>query len=717
MKKNVVNVLVLLGVFLLCVAFSLILFFAGNNAFKDTPVRKKDSGSSSVNTVSILDISGVMKMTAVNYLPDKFAGLSETVTDENDGKELARRGTYRFCIDTLAMDEWTQSESLNCFLKPDGNWHLTMYIPPVFAACSVFVQHENKEYVGAIGGYNIDYYLNYSAPSEFDGSVFHQTATKPMFLDIPISSDGKYSKECKVTIHYEADNENFVGLFGPVLIGEDSAVRGAVAQNRAILLGGAVVGAGTLLIFLLICILKRSFSFIPQLLFAVGIFSAMFSTYALFGSTAFPYLMLGIRRFSAGFLLFAAALYLPKKVAKVPVLYPISGLAFAATVLAFISPFCTGAVAYTAVCYTYIVLAFVCIAVVFAFTMLDVYKNKPLGLRLNTVLAGVSAVMALFARQPVPFIMLSPAFWLYFGVLGITLVLGLREFITAEIHNRYLTTNLEHEVERQTQNLQKVLAERDNILLYVSHDMKRTVAGMGDALTDLRQKLGEAELSSKGNGALYAPEADSDANGTTVTDTTGSKKNGTGSVTYNTGSDGNDLIAKVDYLLQKNAELKKDFADLGKYGKQNYMAEQSDVVNLSAIVLGVTDDLRPDCEANGIILTVSVSDTLKVYAKKVALESVIQNLVLNAIEHSYCSHLSVSATKRKGFCRLEIVDDGRGITTDKDVFAPFVSGEPSESNSGLGLFLARNAIETMHGELTYARRDNLTVFSATLPLA
>ncbi len=177
------------------------------------------------------------------------------------------------------------------------------------------------------------------------------------------------------------------------------------------------------------------------------------------------------------------------------------------------------------------------------------------------------------------------------------------------------------------------------------------------------------------------------------------------------------MISKVDYLLQKSAELKKDFVDLGKYGKQNYVTEQSEVVNLSEIVQNVTADLRPDCEANGIILTVTAPETLNVYAKKIALESVIQNLVLNAIEHSYCSNLYVTAVKRKGICRLDIVDDGKGITTDKDVFAPFVSGNPSENNSGLGLFLAKNAIETMHGELTYERKDNLTIFSATLPLA
>lgn len=670
MKKNTANVLILIGVFLLCVTISLVFIFAGNNAVKDTPVRKKDISGSSVNTVSISDINGVMKMTAVNYLPNEFAEPNKVVSGENEGKNPAKRGTYQFYIDTLATDEWSESESLNKLLKPDGNWHLTMYIPPVFAACSVFVRLENKEYVGTIDRYNIDYYVNYSSPSEFDDSVSHQTATKPMFIDIPISSDGKLSKECKVTIHYEADNENFVGIWGPVLIGEDSAVRGIVAQNRSILLSGAIIGVATLLLFLLICILKRSFSFIPQLLFATGIFSALFSTYMLFEFTTVPYLFSAMRRFSAGFLLFASALYLPKKIGKLPILYATSAVAAVATVLAFISSFCTSVLAYSAICYTYMALAFICIVVVFAFTVLDIYKNKPLGLRLNTIITGVSVAMALFSDKPVPFIALSPAFWLYLAELVITFVLGLREFISAEIHNRYLTTNLEQEVERQTQNLQNILAERDNILLYVSHDMKKTVVGMNESLTDLRQNLS-------------APE----------------------------------LISKVDYLLQKSAELKKDFVDLGKYGKQNYVTEQSEVVNLSEIVQNVTADLRPDCEANGIILTVTAPETLNVYAKKIALESVIQNLVLNAIEHSYCSNLYVTAVKRKGICRLDIVDDGKGITTDKDVFAPFVSGNPSENNSGLGLFLAKNAIETMHGELTYERKDNLTIFSATLPLA
>ena len=447
-------------------------------------------------------------------------------------------------------------------------------------------------------------------------------------------------------------------------------VREAVEGNRSLLLTGAIIGATTLLLFVFICLLKRSVSFIPQLLSAVGVFIALISSYTMFGTVSAPYFVIGIRRFSVALMLFASALYLPKKAGRIRVLPAALAIAAVTGAAAFISPFCTTTTAYDVMLVIYTISALVLIAVVVAFTVCDVAKGKPIGLRLNGVIASALAITVLFIGQSFPFTALSPAFWLCLSMLGITVVLGFREFISAEIHNRYLTNNLQQEVARETGNLKTVLAERDKILLYVSHDMKKTVAGMGGELIDLKQNLSQPEL-----------------------------------------------IAKVDCLLQKNDELKKDFANLGKYNRQNYVAEQSEVMDLCALVNKVTDELRPDCEANGIVLVVTLPERLDVYAKKVALESVVLNLVLNAIEHSSCSRLEVSAVKRKDECLLSVVDDGTGVTTDKNIFEPYVSGDRSENNSGLGLFLAKTAVESMHGTLTYERKDNLTVFSATLPLA
>ena len=670
MKKNVKNLLALTALFVFCVVLSLGLGFAAQKSVVEAPVRKKNLSEAWVNAVSIADVSGVMKMTAVNYVPDEFVELNKTVSNENSGKNPAKRGTYRFYIDSLVGDEWANAEKLNRLLKSDGNWHLTMYIPPVFSSCCVYVRYQSKEYVGRIDGYNVAYYTNFSAPSKFDDSVTHETATEPLFIDIPVSTESKYSKECSVTVHYESDNDNFLGISGEILIGEDSEVRKAASQNRSTLLIGAIIGTSTLLLFVFICILKHSLTFVPQLLFATGVFLELMSAYSLTGLTAAPYFLLGLRRFSVGLIVFASTLYLPEKIGKIRVLYPVSGVSAAAALLAFISPFITSVSVYNAFCVIYSLLYVVCIALVFALTIRDVIEGEPIGFKINGVISWVLVVTAFFTEQSTVSIMLSPALWLSLAMLGVTIVLGFREFISAEIKNNYLTTNLEHEVAKQTGSLQTVIAERDKILMYVSHDMKKTVVSMGDALFDLRQYVTSPEI-----------------------------------------------CGKVDYLLQKNAELKKDFADLSKYGKRNYVAEQSEVLDLSEIINKVAGELRPDCEANGIYLTVSVPKKLDVYAKKIALESVILNLVLNAIEHSFCQTLTVSAAKRKGYAEIEIIDDGKGVTTDKNIFEPFVSGDQKENNSGLGLFLAKSAIESMHGELKYERKNDLTVFSATLPLA
>ena len=668
MKKRIGNILI----WALTVIFCLALSFGLNaeNAAAEAPVRVISVSDTNVNAVSVKDVKGVMKMTAINYSPNDFAELGEVVSNADTGKNPAKRGTYRFYIDTLTAEEWDEAASLDYLLKADGNWHLTMYVPSVFSACSVYVQYQNKDYVGSIDRYNVSYYTGYSDLSEFDDSVSHINATEPLFIDIPVSPEKRFSREISVTIHYEADNDNFVGISDGILIGEETAVKRVVSRNRSMLLIGAIIGASTFLLFLFICILKRSLTFFPQLLFAIGVFSVFFSTYYLFELTSAPYFLIGMRRFSVALMVFSSVLYLPKRVWKIPVLYPLCVIAAVAGALVFISPFFTNVSAYAALNVICAVLTIFCVAVVFFFTVWGVFSGKSAGLLVNGVIAGAVALAGLYPEGQLPFVMRTPSFWLCLVMLGITIVVGLREFITVEIRNRYLTTNLEKEVEKQTQSLQNVLSERDKILLYVSHDMKKTVVGMGGSLSDLRQNLSDPELCSK-----------------------------------------------VDLLLQKNTELKKDFADLGKYGRQNYVAEQSEVLDLSGVIRKVTDELRPDCEANGILLTVFVPDNLFVYAKKVALESVILNLVLNAIEHSFCARLTVTAMKRKGLCRVEIVDDGRGVITDKDIFEPFVSGDESENNSGLGLFLAKTAVESMHGKLTYERKGGLTIFSATLPLA
>lgn len=669
MKKNIRNLVFLAILSVFCLGFSLGLSILLSSAIKETPVRQKNIQNTVVNAVSILDVKGVMSMTAVNYLPYEFARMDEVFEGKKSMGKPAKRGTYRFYIDTLTFEEQDMAYSLNHLLSPDGYWHLTMYIPPVYSACSVFVQSQNKEYVGGIEDYNLAYYITYSTPDETDEDAVHATETSPLFVDVPISADGRFSRECIVTIHYETENDNFVGLSSNVLIGEDAAVRKAVSGNRATLLIGALLAIATFLLFIFICVLKHSLAFVPQLIFSASIFLLLISTFMMLSSTPATWLLLGMRSCSLGFMLLAGSLYLPAKIKKIPVLYVAAVFAVAASVLALVSSFCTVAATYLKVVLAYTVFVGLCSLMIVGFTVFDVVKGKQLGLRLNGIIACIVVISALLFYKMPQFIIMSPQFWLCIGMLIIALVLGFRGFVAAEVRNRHLTKNLEQEVKLQTKNLQDIISERDKILLYVGHDMKKSISNMYDILLDLRQ---------------HAPP---------------------------------DMICKVDNLLHKSAEMKRDFSDVASYGRRNYVAETSEVIDLCRMTRRITDELRPDCEANGIILFVSLPEKADVYAKKVALESVITNIVLNAIEHSDCSKLLVNVVKVKDMCKINIVDNGKGIKEGMNIFEPFVSGENKGNNSGLGLFLAKAAVESMHGTLSFERKDGLTIFSATLPLA
>ena len=73
--------------------------------------------------------------------------------------------------------------------------------------------------------------------------------------------------------------------------------------------------------------------------------------------------------------------------------------------------------------------------------------------------------------------------------------------------------------------------------------------------------------------------------------------------------------------------------------------------------------------------------------------------------------------KKKGICILSIADDGKGIDESKDVFMPYYSETMSENNTGIGLYISRNFMRSMNGELAYRQEDGKLEFLITLPLA
>jgi heavy metal sensor kinase len=126
-----------------------------------------------------------------------------------------------------------------------------------------------------------------------------------------------------------------------------------------------------------------------------------------------------------------------------------------------------------------------------------------------------------------------------------------------------------------------------------------------------------------------------------------------------------------------------------------------DPVNLSNLLVDVTDSLRPLAEDKGLELTANISDNLSVTGDSDDLIRLFVNLLDNAIKYTQQGHISVVAGPQPNGCvEVTIADTGVGIAAAHlpYIFDRFyrVDQARATSGSGLGLSIALS-IAQAHG--------------------
>ncbi len=100
-----------------------------------------------------------------------------------------------------------------------------------------------------------------------------------------------------------------------------------------------------------------------------------------------------------------------------------------------------------------------------------------------------------------------------------------------------------------------------------------------------------------------------------------------------------------------------------------------------------------------------------------ALQQVLGHLLENAVKYSPGGTTVVVAARREADgVLIDVRDDGVGIPTDIDVFAAFERGDTATDGAGLGLYIVRNLVRAMGGDVTAWRNpDRGSTFSVRLP--
>jgi signal transduction histidine kinase len=178
------------------------------------------------------------------------------------------------------------------------------------------------------------------------------------------------------------------------------------------------------------------------------------------------------------------------------------------------------------------------------------------------------------------------------------------------------------------------------------------------------------------------------------------------------------FLAQLRGQVARLRKLATELLDLSRLesGALELRTEPTDVGRLARDVAG---EFVPAAGAHEAELRVeSADDPIEIECDPERVAQVMRILLDNALVHTPAgTTVVVSAARTDGHVTLEVADSGLGIRnqTMPHIFEPFFTSADGARGAGLGLAIARELAERMHGQLTVRSAPGETAFRLTLP--
>tara|TARA_B100000949_G_scaffold235130_1_gene256631 strand:- start:2776 stop:4602 length:1827 start_codon:yes stop_codon:yes gene_type:complete len=163
----------------------------------------------------------------------------------------------------------------------------------------------------------------------------------------------------------------------------------------------------------------------------------------------------------------------------------------------------------------------------------------------------------------------------------------------------------------------------------------------------------------------------------------------------------------IDMLTQASDNLLETLGNLNQVVDVNTKtSETKKSLNLRKNITGVLHNLSAFLENNHTQIINNVGDNMEVKCVPAYLDSIILNLVSNAVKYKSPDRpplITINAMKSKKGILLSISDNGLGIDLDKygdKIFGMYKTFHNREDAKGFGLYLIKNQIEAMGGSIT-----------------
>jgi PAS domain S-box-containing protein len=199
------------------------------------------------------------------------------------------------------------------------------------------------------------------------------------------------------------------------------------------------------------------------------------------------------------------------------------------------------------------------------------------------------------------------------------------------------------------------------------------------------------------------------------------------------------FIIAEDYDSLPNEEKLQMITDVANTSKKTYelmenLLEWSSVqtgtipfypkkLTLLMLLKNLEELYTQNLKSKEITLKIDVGPEISVYADKKMIETILRNLISNAIKFTHPNGtVSVSAEPGNDFVVIKVMDTGVGIKKEKlsELFqvdkVESTPGTAKETGTGLGLILCKELVEKQNGKMwVESKEDEGTTFYFTLP--
>jgi signal transduction histidine kinase len=178
------------------------------------------------------------------------------------------------------------------------------------------------------------------------------------------------------------------------------------------------------------------------------------------------------------------------------------------------------------------------------------------------------------------------------------------------------------------------------------------------------------------------------------------------------------FLAQIRGQVERLRKLATELLDLSRLesGALELRPEPTDVGQLAREIAG--EFVPAAAQRDAQVEVRAGKDPIEIECDPERVAQVVRILLDNALVHTPAgTAIVVSAARADGHVSLEVADSGPGIRhqTMPHIFEPFFTSADGARGAGLGLAIARELAERMHGELTARSRPGDTAFKLTLP--